>query len=723
MGILHIAVATPLRKRFDYLPATGMLEHACVGMRVLIPWQNKKIVGVILAIDSHSDFPLEKLKQAIKLLDDTPVLTPELISLAKWACDYYQHPIGDVVFQMLPIVLRKDLTLPDTQDYRWFINPDVTPTDMGRAKKQAALYQHLQQLEKGVSKQYLIDAGFSTAIINALAQKHYIQRKTIRQHYTHQTKQAGLTLNQEQSDALQQVTKALGEFQAFILDGVTGSGKTEVYLQCIAKVLQQQQQVLVLVPEIGLTPQTLTRFSQRFDTRIVVMHSNLTDKQRYLNWRAAKNGDARLVIGTRSAIFAPFEHLGLIIIDESHDASFKQQDSFRYSARDLAMVRAKRLNIPILMGSATPAFETLANVQRNKYHHLRLRQRAGHAKAPSYELIDIRRQALYAGLAPKVIDAIKQHIAAKAQVLLFLNRRGFAPTLMCHECGWLAECKHCDARMTLHLSPRHLHCHHCDRARNVPQQCPKCQGDNVIPLGLGTERIEHHLESLFPGTGICRIDRDTTRRKGALNELLETIHSGQQQLLLGTQMIAKGHHFPKVTLVVVINADSGFFSADFRSGERMAQLLIQVAGRAGRAEHPGHVMIQTRNPEHPSLQLLLSGGYLGFAKEELQLRQSAALPPFAFQALLRADSHKPDVAEHFLRQLKNLDSEDKVHVLGPIPAPMSKRAGRHRAQLLLQSTNRKKLHDHLLQVVKKIDGIKKEYSIRWSVDVDPIDTY
>jgi primosomal protein N' (replication factor Y) len=722
--ILHIAVATPLRKTFDYLLTSEQdVLSLKKGMRVLVPWQRREIVGVIMGIDQHSNLAISQLRPIIKILDVEPVLDESLLVLARWASDYYQHPIGDVVFQMLPILLRKDHPLKDERNFVWQLNREIAPIPWGRAKKQQALYEYLQQQERGCSPSQLIEAGFSKDIIQALAEKNSIQKIFSKPYYTNDVKQTGPVLNEEQQTAIETILQSLGKFKPFVLEGVTGSGKTEVYLQCIARALQQGLQVLVLVPEIGLTPQTLSRFSQRFDTHMVILHSDLTDKERYLNWQATAVGEARLVIGTRSAIFTSFSQLGLIIIDECHDASFKQQDTFRYSARDLAIMRAKQLNIPVVLGSATPSFETLVNIERARYERLKLTKRAGLAKPPTFELIDIRRQALYAGIAPRVIERIKEQVEAGSQVLLFLNRRGFAPTLICHDCGWLAGCKRCDARMTIHLSSNRLHCHHCHDTQLIIKRCPKCHTDNVLPMGLGTERIEQHLKEVFPQYGLCRIDRDSTQAKGALDKMLQHIHDGKHQILLGTQMLAKGHHFPKVTLVVVINADHGFFSADFRSSERMAQLIIQVAGRAGREEQPGKVIIQTRNPEHPALQRLLQQGYAGFAQQELIERQSAQLPPFSYQALLRADSHKPTAAEEFLTTAKQLATTPELQILGPIPAPMSKRAGRYRAQLLLQAPQRAILQSHLRQLIEKIETKKLGTNIHWSVDVDPIDTY
>ncbi|MGE3919799.1 MAG: primosomal protein N', partial [Gammaproteobacteria bacterium] len=428
-------------------------------------------------------------------------------------------------------------------------------------------------------------------------------------------------LSTEQNIVVTEILQKTDEYHAFLLHGVTGSGKTEIYFHVIEQILSKQKQILVLVPEIALTPQTLNRFKARFDKSIVTLHSGLTDRERFDNWIAASNEQASIIIGTRSAVFTPIPKLGIIIIDEEHDSSYKQQDGFRYSARDLAVMRASKENIPIILGSATPSLETYYNAKLQRYHYLHLSERAGIANLPHFNVIDIRNHRLDHGLSKPLIKTIHKHIEQGKQVLLFLNRRGYAPNLICHQCGWSAKCKRCDTNLILHQNPPRLHCHHCDSTRPVETQCPECHGKELIPLGLGTQRIETALKKHFPSIGISRIDRDSVRKKGALQEKLDDILSGKNQILIGTQMLAKGHHFPNVSMVAILDVDSGFFSADIRASERLGQLLIQVAGRAGREAETGEVWLQTRHPDHPLLLKLLVEGYTAFIETLLLERK------------------------------------------------------------------------------------------------------
>jgi primosomal protein N' (replication factor Y) len=531
-------------------------------------------------------------------------------------------------------------------------------------------------------------------------------------------------LNPAQSQAVASVSEHLGEGSRFLLQGVTGSGKTEVYLEIIEKVIKAGRQTLVLVPEIGLTPQLLRRFRERLGNSIAVMHSGLNDSERHCAWAMASSGEAQVVIGTRSAVFTPLKRPGLIVIDEEHDASLKQQDGFRYHARDLAVMRAHRLNIPILLGSATPSLESLRRCEEGAYQLLRLPKRAGAAKPPSIQLLDMRKGQQKDGLSGILIDEIHRHLKQQGQVLLFLNRRGFAPTLLCEDCGWIAHCQRCDARMTWHEGSRQLRCHHCGAEQAIPKQCGDCGSEHLYPLGQGTERIEQTLEEAFPDVTIERIDRDSTRRKGALESSLARAHTGESRILIGTQMLAKGHDFPGVTLVGILDCDQGLFSADFRAAERMAQLITQVAGRAGRAERQGEVLIQTRNPDHPLLQTLIHQGFEAFAKELLEERRMAQLPPFAYLALLRVEAQQREVPARFISQLlKALPRIDQVDLLGPVPAPMEKRAGRFRYQLLISARERGPLHAQLHQLMHLIREMPETRKVRWSLDVDPVEMF
>ena len=534
------------------------------------------------------------------------------------------------------------------------------------------------------------------------------------------------TLNPSQQAAVDAICAGLDRYHPFLLEGVTGSGKTEVYLQAIAAVITSGRQSLVLVPEIGLTPQLVARFRRRFPVPVAVLHSGLADRERLFAWQQARSGEAAIIIGTRSAIFTPLANPGLLVIDEEHDSSLKQQEGMRYSARDLAVWRARRLDIPVVLGSATPSLESLHNVEQQRYRHLVLPERTGAAQLPGFRIIDVCKQPLEQGLSRALLNRIRGHLEADGQVLLFLNRRGFAPTLICHACGWVAECRRCDARMTLHQRDRELRCHHCGSQRPIDPACPECSATDLRPLGQGTERVAEVLAAQFPDVESLRIDRDTTRRKGELASHLARAESGEARILLGTQMLAKGHHFPGVTLVAILNVDQGLFGTDFRSSERMAQLIIQVAGRAGRHDRPGEVVIQTHHPDHPLLQQLIRQGYPAFARVALAERRAAGLPPASHIALIRADATRQALPLEFLEGVRlriELLGDGQLEIWGPVPATMERRAGRFRAQLLLQSGNRGKLQHALGTLVRQLEQAREARQVRWSVDVDPADTF
>ncbi len=459
---------------------------------------------------------------------------------------------------------------------------------------------------------------------------------------------------------------------------------------------------------------------------VAVLHSGLNDQERLDAWLMARAGAAALVIGTRSAALSPFKDLGLIVVDEEHDASFKQQEGFRYSARDVAVMRARLGKIPIVLGSATPSLETLYNVAQGRYRELRLTQRAGNAVPPKIHALDVRHQPIQEGVSRPLLELMRQHLAADGQVLLFLNRRGFAPALLCHDCGWSAECKRCDTHMVLHQGERRLRCHHCLREIPLMPACPACGSAELRPVGHGTERIEELLKEQFPHHAVCRLDRDTTRRKGALDQMLDEIRQGKYRILIGTQMIAKGHHFPEVTLVGILNAEQGLYSADFRGMERMAQQILQVAGRAGRMERPGTVVMQTHHPDHPLLQELIAAGYMTFAQTLLAERQQAELPPYTAIALFRAEANRKELPLSFLEQARDAlraTGIAEVLALGPVMAPMERRAGRYRAQLLVQSDKRSALHAALDLALQQLEGSALGRKVRWSLDVDPVETF
>lgn len=752
---LRIALPVPLRRQFDYLPqANTNASDYKIGSRVRVPFGRQQLIGFVLSIETTTDVPVDKLKPISEGLDSNELVSPNILELCQWLSHYYHYPLGEVLDLAIPVLLRKGGQISDIAEPHWRLSTKKTTQETSvnatpvTGKKQLELWQLFQQQPYWRHKD-LTQQGFAKSQLDRLASLGLIEayQQLPIPHCgalgsdSAQEKERALTLNSEQANAVDKISEQFGHFHVALLDGVTGSGKTEVYLQLIAKAIEQGKQALVLVPEIGLTPQTIRRFQARFDVPVVMMHSSLNDKERLIAWHQCNQTQAKILIGTRSAIFTPLPDLGLIIIDEEHDASFKQQDGLRYSARDFAIKRAHKESLPIVLGSATPALETLHNAYSRRYSHHKLTLRAGNAKPPSMKLHSILHQPLEYGLALPVVDKIKQHLNEGQQVMIFINRRGFAPTLACRDCGWMAECVHCDSRMTMHQYPPHMHCHHCDNQVAIPRLCPNCNSMQIEPLGQGTERIEENLHKLFAGADIKRVDRDTVRSKDAFDNLFNEIHKGEPCILVGTQMLAKGHHFPDVTMVVILDADSGLFSADFRGMEKTAQLILQVAGRAGRGDKPGEVWIQTLYADHPQLNLLLEGGYHGLAANLLQERKHIQLPPYSYMALLRTECSDKQLAEQvqnqareFIQSWLNQYWQGKllapneaqadttpVTLLGPFPAPMERRNGRFRQQLQIMSHERNSLHRVLNPLVHYLENLKGIQKVRWNLDIDPID--
>jgi primosomal protein N' (replication factor Y) len=664
--VFAVALDAPVMQPFHYLPPAESSHAVRRGQRVLVPFRRGERVGVVVGLTQPSHIAPAKLRRIAQVLDPEPLLDDTLMALLDWAATYYQHPPGEVYATALPRLIRHGRDLAD------------------------------HELSESVAD--------ATAAAQA---------------------EPPPELTAAQAAAVAAIGVA-PNFQPFLLEGVTGSGKTEVYLQCISRQLAAGRQSLVLVPEIGLTPQLLGRFRRRFPaTRIVVLHSGLTDRQRMDAWLAARDGQAGVVIGTRSAVFAPLPKPGLIVVDEEHDSSFKQQEGFRYSGRDIAVWRARQLDVPVLLGSATPSLESLANVESARYRRLELPDRAGVARHPEIHIVDLRRHAATDGLAYPLVAAIERHLQAGGQVMLFLNRRGFAPTLLCPGCGQCLECKRCDARMVLHRSRGRVVCHHCGSERDAPERCAECNGE-LYAVGQGTERLETALAALFPDAGIVRIDRDTTRRRGELERHLDDVAAGRARILLGTQMLTKGHDFPNMTLVGIVDADQGLFGTDFRASERLAQTVIQVAGRAGRGEKPGEVYVQTLFPEHPLLTVLVREGYDRFATAALAERRSAGWPPYTHLALLRAEATQRAAALGFLAEANRIGAQLRpaaIHLLGPAPAPMERRGGRYRAQLLVQAAKRTGLQRFLGVWREQIGELPAARRVRWSLDVDPIELF
>lgn len=728
----QIAINSPLRSLFDY--KTKGIELV-PGQRVTLPFGNREMVGMVVNTTDSTELEAHQLKAIHMVIDQQASLSKHLLDFILWSAHYYHHPVGEALFHALPARLREPVSIDHKDFFLWKISEKGLQTDaskMGNAKLQAKALLTLQKHPEGIGALTCQSLGINNASLKALEDKGLVQQtKPSPKHpqseeHKHLLRTPELILNTEQKTAFEAIKEKLSGYQSFLLMGVTGSGKTEVYLQAIHETLKEGKQALVLVPEIGLTPQTIQRFQMRFNCPVVSLHSGLTETERFKNWYRIKQNHASIVIGTRSAIFSDFANLGLIIVDEEHDLSYKQQEGFRYSARDLAVVRAQQWKVPVILGSATPSLESLYNTQQGRYELLQLNQKASGFPEPEIKVVDVRGQELQAGMTHKTLQSIRHHLGRKEQVLVFLNRRGYTPALLCPECKWLATCPFCDARFTFHKQKNLLVCHHCNYRQAPIKQCPSCGHGEMQALGQGTEKVEEMLATHFKKTPILRIDRDSTEKKNALEDRLDQLHTGKPCILVGTQMITKGHHFPKVTLVCILDMDQGFFASDFRATERMAQVLVQIIGRAGRESAHSLVIMQTEMPDHPALQMLLTEGYKAFSEELLEEREAMRFPPFSYFCLIRADATVIEHSINFLEEIKacmNNNIKATTRILGPAPASMQKRAGRHRAQLMIQSSNRKDLQQLLNQSITLFSEQQHAKKVRWSVDVDPMETF
>ena len=718
--IVRVALPVPLFNEFDYRLVGPDFEPQA-GCRVRVSFGAHQLIGICTEVEPSE--PFADPKPVLEWLDETPLVPTHLLALARWLASYYHHPLGEVLATCLPVCARTGRSTTQPTAKVWQVCHSLLTSDdllldcrsrLARAPRQLALFDLLATAGPQ-SRDALKEAGFSLDQLRSLADRQFIEKvegttlKPEKSRYLHL-----LHPTREQQSAIESVCISMGSFRPWLLEGVTGSGKTEVYLRLIEHVVSKGQQALLLVPEISLTPQTIARVRVRFPDS-ANFHSGLTDNERWDAYLSCKDGEASVLVGTRSSIFTQFPNLGLIIVDEEHDASFKQQDGLRYSARDVAVWRAQALGIPVVLGSATPSLESVDNVRKGRYGHLQLTTRPSAASPASFHVLDIRGQPLDEGLSQDILRVMERHLRAGGQVLTYINRRGFSPVLMCASCGWVAGCPHCDSRVTLHRQPAVLRCHHCGFHAPVPAHCDNGHA-NLQPIGFGTQRTEAALERIFPEHPVLRIDRDTTRNSQQLEAHLERVQAGQPMILVGTQMLAKGHHFPDVSLVAIINADAGFLSADFRAPERTAQTIMQVAGRAGRAERSGEIWIQTLQSDHPSLQRLVRDGYAAFAQHELENRVSAGLPPAAAMALIRADATTVAEATAFLEGLKRR-LDNRVSVSGPVPAPIQRIANRHRLQLLLLAANRSALQ----RSCANIRTLPETRTLRWSIDIDPYD--
>jgi primosomal protein N' (replication factor Y) len=731
LKLVRVAVPVPLADAFDYLAAGAALPP--VGCRVRVPFgRGRERIGLVVDHPAATEVAPARLKAIGAVLDTAPAIGAELMASLRWAAEYYHHPLGAVLSHALPGLLREGRAIDEPPELCWRLTEFGRGIDVARlprtARQQARALLALREHPLTASE---LDAqDVAAPVLDRLAAKGWIEPAPAPPplpagQAAREPRGREPELTRDQRVVLDEIAATQGAangFRAYLLHGVTGSGKTEVYLRLIAEQLAAGRQTLLLVPEIGLTPQLVRRLRERFGEELAVLHSAVTERQRFDSWRRAYRGDARLVVGTRSAVFAPLPSAGLIIVDEEHDASYKQQTGFRYSARDLAVVRAQRLDVPVVLGSATPSLETFNNALQGRYRKLALPRRIGSAGSPSVRVVDLNLHASRQALSTPLVAAIGQHIAAGHQVLLFLNQRGFAPALFCPSCKAAEQCRRCDAHMTVHARAGVVRCHHCGAERALDWNCATCGGERIA-VGAGTQRVGDELGALFPAARIARLDRDSTSRKGSLDAVLGDVEAGNVDVLVGTQMLTKGHDFPRVTLVGVLNADQGLFGTDPRSHERLAQTILQVAGRAGRADLPGEVVIQTHHPAHPLLACLVEGDYTAFATLALAERREAAWPPFAHLALWHAEAARRDTALAFLEQVRLAAEAQRsaVAVLGPAPLAMERKGGRYRAQLLFRSTDRAPLHRLVDRTLLAVRGLAVARRARWGVDIDPVE--
>jgi primosomal protein N' (replication factor Y) len=720
--ILRLAIPTPLRRCFDYLPPPDCTQAPAPGVRLRVPFGQREVVGILLEVSTATADDGRELRRASAIIDSEPLIPPDHLALLRWAAAYYQHPVGEALLSGLPQALRRGRPLPDDA---WRLSQrgrGLPEQALRRAPRQAEALRLLRD-DRTVSDARLRACGIGSAALRELRRKALVERCREQPPLpSAELRCAGPLPTTEQAAAIEAL-RGRDHFCCHLLQGITGSGKTEVYLELIADCLARGRQALVLVPEIGLTPQTVERFRARFAAPVAVIHSGLSDSRRLQSWLAGRDGAAGVVIGTRSAVFVPLARPGLLIVDEEHDGSYKQQDGFRYSARDVAVKRGQLQDFPVLLGSATPSLESLANVARGRYGHSRLQRRVAGGAVPDVTRIDLRGRPLQGGISEELMRALKQCTDERGeQALLYLNRRGYAPTLQCHACGWVAGCEHCDARLTVHLRRRQLRCHHCAARHRLPSSCPLC-GGALLTQGLGTEQTEEVLRRNLH-CPILRVDSDSVAGPEQLAALLEQAHRGDPCVLLGTQMLTKGHHLPQVQLVGIIDTDALLFSADFRGEERLIQQLVQVAGRAGRERAGARVILQTHHPEHPLLRALDETDYGPIAAQLLQRRRAAGLPPQGQLSLLRCDSRDDQRAEAFLDALRHSVAGQLpagTRLVGPLPSAMPRRAGRFRAQLWCLTDSHVSAGLANAALVAAAEQLPRERGLSWFLDVDAQD--
>jgi primosomal protein N' (replication factor Y) len=724
MPIVRVALDVPLSTLFDYTVTDDIA--VAIGQRVTVPFGRRQLVGVVMDRIATTDVPPERIKPVTKVLLDSAPLSAGLLELLRFCSDYYRHPIGQTVLSALPVRLRSDKPVARIANLNYRLSASGAALDLESFPKRKVVQRRIlaKLSEQSCSMAQLKSLSASAGVqLKALVREGYVE------HCDDATTAVGHNfdnphiLSGEQQQAVDAVIQANG-YGCFLLYGITGSGKTEVYVHLMHHALQHGSQVLLLVPEINLTPQLENYFHSRFpDVNLISLHSGLSEGERLHNWQLAQAGTAQIILGTRLSVFAELPRLALIIVDEEHDSSFKQQDGLRYSARDVAIFRANQCGVPIVLGSATPSLESYHNALSGRYKMLKLAERAqADARLPAVRCINTSQSAMHHGISENLLREIGLRIERHEQCLLFINRRGYAPVLMCTSCGWLSGCKHCAGKMVLHLSDKRLRCHHCGYQLRVPLACPDCGNADLHPVGSGTQRVESVLQERFPEARILRVDRDSTRNKRAWQTMLKQIRANEVDILVGTQMLAKGHDFPALTLVGVLNPDSALYSSDFRAPEKLFAQLVQVAGRAGRADKPGEVLIQTAFPDHPLFRALQTHDFDGWAASQLAERKMAGFPPFVYQAMLRAEGKQENEVYRYLGDARTaaIALQLDVEVFGVVPAALPRRANHLRAQLLIQARSRKALQNFLRAWQPQLDSLPAP-KLRRALDIDPLE--
>ncbi len=723
--LISVAIPKPIRNTFTYEALPDVQIN--LGSRVSVSFGNQTLIGIVVEKETSDKKISSRIKRINAVLDSRGDMPIDILNLCLWAADYYHHPIGDVFTNALPALLRAQETKSNL-----FVERKLSLTSLGHelnrstkklSTKKKLLFGLIQK--EGKTRDALFKSGIKPYLIRVFLNEGWAYWHTTKREPEEKTPQRNISygdliLNRDQENVIAQLSLK-DENKPFLLQGITGSGKTEIYLRAIEPHLERGGQALILVPEIGLTPQIVSRFENRFCTRVSVINSSLTDKQRAKAWIEAKEGENRIILGTRSAIFTPLKNLGIIIVDEEHDLSYKQQEGFRYSARDLAIYRSHTERIPIILGSATPSLESLFNAERGKYKKLLLDSRPTESHPETYRVVDTSQFPSREGLTQFALRSIRKTLASGKQALVFVNQRGFCPILLCEECKQVATCDRCQVRLTYHQTTEVLSCHHCGRIKSYPAPCDSCGSSRLIQLGVGTERLEKFLKDVFPEEEILRIDSDSMRKKNSMRLAIEKIKEDKPRILIGTQILAKGHHFPNITLVIIVNADAGFYSADFRALERLGQTILQVGGRAGRGKHRGEVLIQTQFGNQETLQKLIKTGYQKFAEHLLKERADASLPPVRYEVAVHTECPEQDVAVDFLQNIKKgIAKSNDLSVAGPLPAIIEKKNNRFRQKLILISKERELLHKKLSEIERFISRSKLPRGLKWSIDVDPL---